>query len=92
MSGRRFLTFLVAFPIELPAEVVVVAPEAATPAPAAAKTRETAPIAATDTMVAAAAFCGDGTHMLVVKLEAPCEGEGEGEGDEVGVGEPVGVG
>ena len=87
VSGRRFLIFLLTFPVELPAEVVVVAPEAATPAPAAAKTSETAPTAATDTMVAAAAFCGDGTHALVVKLEASGEGEGEGEGDVVGVGE-----
>ena len=75
-----------------PAEAAEVAPEAATPMPAAAKIRETAPTAATDTTVAAAAFCGVGTHTVVVKLEASCEGEGVENEPGVGVeeGEVVG--
>jgi hypothetical protein len=79
VSGRRSLIFLVTFPVKPPAE-------AATPTPAAAKTRETAPTAVTDTTVAAAAFCRGGTHTPVVKLEASCEGEGEEVKDEIGVG------
>ena len=70
-SGKSLLTFCATFPPILPAEVaLVVAPEAAaTPAVPAANAKDATPTAAVDTTVAAAAFCGGGTHTLVVMLD-----------------------
>jgi hypothetical protein len=82
-SGKRLLVLSAILPATSP----VGAPAAGL---TAAKTNETVPTAATDTVVATAALGGGGTQ--TVDIIADSDGAGVGLGDGVGVGDGEGVG